>query len=365
LLKYYQTNLVLSVNYEKCNVALRTVQFTRWAARHVGHTTSKVYEAALAVLESKILRCYDPLSPKKTADQKGGTGSLEYIYDYDDLSPPFTAREVSALLDKTVNLQQSLPSDELNGHTDGPVATNGHSSADAQLNLSERAAIIEQHLAILCADQREFVVRESEANSWRIPFQSLTQKLIQAEIENTITARLGKLPAGVARILNANGVLDVKQIAQAAIVKADQVQMAITPLLSAGYIGAQELPRDNSRTVERSIWAYTFNAVHARERLLDDTFKSSARLLQRLSHERARRQTVLQKAARTDVAQNELKYLTANERATLHRCRQLEEFIDRYIIRLDELVAVIRDFSPMVPAQMEFDQVRGHKHLNL
>jgi DNA-directed RNA polymerase III subunit RPC3 len=154
-------------------------------------------------------------------------------------------------------------------------------------------------------------------------------------------------------------------MAQLAIVKADQVQMAITPLLKAGYVSAQELPRDNSRTVERSIWAYSFNAVHARQRLLDDTFKSLARLLQRHEHERARRRTVLEKAARTDVASNEMKYLTATERETLRRCRELEEFIDRYVVRIDELIAVVRDFSPMVPAQNEFDQVRGHKHLNL
>lgn len=351
------------MNYEKCNVALRTVQFTRWAARHVGNTTSKVYEAALAVLEGKILRCYDPLQQKKPADPKAPPGSLAYIYNYDDLSPSLTAKEVSALLDKAIDLEQSLPNEDangVNGQSETAVITNGH-----VLTLPERVARIELHLAVLCADQREFVVRESGSDSWRIPFQSLTQKLIQAEIENTITARLGKLPAACARILNANGVLDVKQMAQLAIVKVDQVQMAITPLLEAGYISAQELPRDNSRTVERSIWAYTFNAIHARQRLLVDTFKSMARLLQRLEHERARRRTVLEKAARTDVASNEMKYLTATERDTLRRCRELEEFIDRYVIRIDELIAVVRDFSPMVPAQNEFDQVRGHKHLNL
>jgi hypothetical protein len=271
-----------------------------------------VYEAALAVLESKILRCYDPLTQKKAVDPKAAAGSLEYIYDYDDLSPPFTAKEVSDLLDKTIDLEQSLPTDDangFNGHSETPATIKGNTAGkdsltDARrpLTLPERVGKIEQHLAILCADQREFVVRESGSSNWRVPFQSLTQKLIQVEVENTITARLGKLPAGVARILNANGVLDVKQIAQLAIVKADQVQMAITPLLHAGYISAQELPRDNSRTVERSIWAYTFNAVHARARLLDDTFKSMARLLQRLDHERARRRTVLDKAARTDVA---------------------------------------------------------------
>lgn len=320
-----------------------------------------MYEAALTVLEGKILRCHDPLAEKKPVDPKAPTGS--YVYDYDDLSPPLSAKEVSALLDRAIDLDQSLRGEEsngTNGHSEIDVTTNGNS-----MSLPERVTKIEQHLAILCADQREFVVREAGSDSWRIPFQGLTQKLIQAEVENTIIARFGKLPAACTRILNANGVLDIKQMAQLAIVKPDQVQMAVTPLLEAGYVSAQELPRDNSRTVERSIWAYSFNAVHARERLLDNTFKTMTRLLQRLEHERGRRKTVLAKAARTDVASNEMKYLTATEREALQRCRELEEFLDRYVIRIDELIAIVRDFSPMGPAQHEFDQVRGHKHLNL
>lgn len=333
----------------------RTVSLTRWAARQVGCTTSKVYEAALKVLEAKILRCHDPIAEKKELDPKA---PKDHFYHYDDLSPPLTAKEVSALLDKAIDLDQGLRGEEhngINGHT-----TNGH-----VMSLPERVARIEQHLTILWTDTREFVVKEEGSDSWRIPFNSLVQKLIQAEIENTITARFGKLSAASARILNANGVLDVKQIALLAIVKPDQVQMAVTPILEAGYISAQELPRDNNRTVERSIWAYSYNAIHARQRLLDYTFKSMARLLQRLEHERGRRRTVLEKAARTDVASNEMKYLKPAEREALRQCREIEEFLTRYVIRMDELVATVRDFSPMIPAQNEFDLVRGHKHLNV
>ncbi|QDS76906.1 hypothetical protein FKW77_004129 [Venturia effusa] len=353
-------NLEISVNYEKCNVILRTVQLSRWAARQVGNTTSRVYEAALKVLEAKILRCHDPIAEKKESDPKA---PKDHFYNYDDLSPPLTAKEVSALLDKTINLDQGLYRAEvngINGHSESAATTNGHVMA-----LPERITKIEQHLTVLCTDTRDFVVREAGSDSWRIPLQSLTQKLIQAEVENTITARFGKLAAASTRILNANGVLDVKQIAQLAIVKPDQVQMAVTPILEAGYISAQELPRDNNRTVERSIWAYSYNIVHARQRLIDYTFKTMARLLQRLEHERGRRRTVLEKAARTDVASNEMKYLKPAEREALRRCREIEEFLDRYIIRLDELVATVRDFTPMIPAQNEFDQVRGHKHLNV
>lgn len=339
---------------------LRTVQLTRWAARQVGNTTSKVYEAALKVLEAKILRCHDPIAEKKEPDPKA---PKDHFYHYDELSPPLTAKEISALLDKAIDLDQGLQGEQsngINGHSEAAATTNGHI-----MSLPERMAKIEQHLTVLCADTRDFVVKEEGTDSWRIPLHSLVQKLIQAEVENTITARFGKLSAASARILNANGVLDVKQIAQLAIVKPDQVQMAVTPILEAGYISAQELPRDNNRTVERSIWAYSYNAVHARQRLLDYSYKTMARLLQRLEYERGRRRTVLEKAARTDVAANEMKYLRPAERETLRRCREIEEFLDRYVIRIDELVATVRDFNPMIPTQNDFDQVRGHKHLNV
>ncbi|TLD31919.1 putative dna directed rna polymerase iii subunit protein [Venturia nashicola] len=352
--------LEISVNYEKCNVMLRTVQLSRWAARQVGNTTSRVYEAALKVIEGKILRCHDPIAEKKPVDPKA---PKEHFWHYEDLSPPLTAKEVSALLDKAIDLDQGLRGEEtnaINGHSEAVATTNGH-----VMSLPERVTKIEQHLTVLCTDTRDFVVKEEGSERWRIPLYSLVQKLIQAEVENTITARFGKLSAASARILNANGVLDVKQIAQLAIVKPDQVQMAVTPILKAGYISAQELPRDNNRTVERSIWAYSYNAIHARQRLLDYSYKTMARLLQRLEHERGRRRTVLEKAARTDVASNEMKYLRPAEREALRRCREIEEFLDRYVIRIDELVATLRDFTPMIPAQNDFDQVRGHKHLNV
>ncbi|KAE9974493.1 hypothetical protein BLS_003100 [Venturia inaequalis] len=352
--------LELSVNYEKCNVMLRTIQLSQWASRQLGKTTSKVYEATLKVIEGKILRCHDPIAEKKPIDPKA---PKDHFWHYEDLSPPLTAKEVSALLDKAIDLDQGLKGEDsngINGHLEAAATTNGHA-----MSLPERVAKIEQHLTVLCTDTRDFVVKEEGSDSWRVPLHSLVQKLIQAEIENTITARFGKLAAASARILNANGVLDVKQIAQLAIVKPNQVQMAVTPILEAGYISAQELPRDNNRTVDRSIWAYSYNAIHARQRLLDYSYKTMARLLQRLEHERGRRRTVLEKAARTDVAANEMKYLRPAERETLQRCREIEEFLNRYVIRIDELVATLRDFTPMIPAQNDFDQIRGHKHLNV
>src|ERR1700712_5156688 len=99
------------------------MQLTRWTARHVADVPSKVYEAALIVLEGKIMRCHDFLAQKKPVDKKAAPGSID-TFDYDDLSPSFTAKEVAIVLDRQIDLEKDLTEDD---HlTNGVNGANGN-----------------------------------------------------------------------------------------------------------------------------------------------------------------------------------------------------------------------------------------------
>ena len=69
-----------------------------------------------------------------------------------------------------------------------------------------------------------------------------------------------------------------------------------------------------------------------------------ARCLQRVKVEREAVQTVIEKAERTDVVGKEEEYLGVGERVALEEWREREERLLGEVGRLDDLVAVLRDF---------------------
>ncbi|KAK5012024.1 RNA polymerase III subunit C82, partial [Cryomyces antarcticus] len=70
----------------------------------------------------------------------------------------------------------------------------------------------------------------------------------------------------------------------------------------------------------------------------------------RIKVEKAKVQAVIDKAERTDVVNNEEKYLTNMERDVLREWRNTEEKLLVQLARQDDLVALFRDFTPEMPA---------------
>lgn len=334
------------------------------AARYVGETSSKVYQALLMVLESKVIRCYDPFDPfhKSNVEEDEKDGLLSSTEDA--FQPLIKTAAVAHMLDPDLDLNVGLAGEDLtngvNGHAN---LTHDDANGDEMpaagnrkpMDFSLRLHKIEQHLRILAVDPREFV--RNDGRDWRVPYTSLTQTLTNIQIEDCITSRFGMLPARIIRVLSCSGNLDIAQLIDKSMVLQTDLMPSIVALTHAGLLETQEVPRDNTRSGTRMLWMYNYDVRKVRRQVLGDTYRAMARMIQRIDFERAKIAPVFDKAERTDVIGNEEKYLHPLERAQLKRWHEIEEIIFRQVQRMDDLVATLRDFSSMdtPPAPLVID----------
>jgi DNA-directed RNA polymerase III subunit RPC3 len=204
---------------------------------------------------------------------------------------------------------------------------------------------LEAHLRLLQSDPRSFV--KQTGREWTVPFRTLTRYLIQHTIEDTIAARHGTLHSRLIRILLKNYTTDEKTLATLAIVKQKELRGLTNTLLQAGLLEMQEIPRDNNRATNRLSWLWVYNPIRARKQLISDSYRAMSRLLRRAEVEKSKIAQAIDKSERTDVVGNEDKYLNAGEREALAQWQEVEGRLLSMVGRIDELVAILRDFSPV------------------
>ncbi|KAK8212622.1 RNA polymerase III subunit RPC82 family protein [Phyllosticta capitalensis] len=331
--------LVVGINQEKCIVALRTQQLADYAEQYIGEITAKVYEALLRQLEKKVPRCSDPYNGAPTEDDEA------------DALPSVTAREVLDALDPTIDLAAGIGTPQDSGDSpedDSSPVPNGTNAAAS----TGRITLVKQHISLLCEDPRRFVrwVGSRGGGEYKVDFRPLSNALLQRELENIVTARWGPLATRLIRILHAKGKLDEKQVSQFSMLRTKDIRAELTRMQEAGFVDTQEVPKDNTRAPARTMYLWFFNQDLTRQLVLTDTYKAMARALQRVKHERSRVSSVIEKAERTDVVGNEDRFLSATERAALRGWRDREERMLVQLGRMDDLVAVLRDFRlPVIP----------------
>jgi DNA-directed RNA polymerase III subunit RPC3 len=349
-----QVTAAVQPNFEKCNFVLRNQQLIKLAHRYIGETTSKVFGALLSALEGKMLRCYDPMSVEDPIEES--TPKDAFL-----ISPHAILNCLDPGIDLDFGLGLASTTNGVNGHSSsGPIDVSDDllsisDSDDGPVNRtrtttlsntgSTRLLKMEAHLRLLQSDPRQFV--KKIGREWTVPFRTITRTLIQYEIENTITARFGTVASRLVRILLKNYSTEEKTLATLAIMKPKEVRSVTNTLLQAGLLETQEIPRDNNRATNRLTWLYVYNPAQARKRLLSDSYRAMARLLRRAEVEKAKIASVIEKAERTDVIGKEDKYLNAAEMAALEKWKDVEGRLLNLTGRIDELVACLRDFSPI------------------
>lgn len=345
----------------------------------------------LRCLEGEISRCRPNQSTSLTTD------------DETETLPTFTTSELSNLLRKDLDLMGAIGREnqvkpQLNHsqhakkgrlkHEDGGSRTaNGYSSPDEDADedmhndsirtngskpefryadasssavegedddddglassLGPTMSSIKQHLHLLAEDEHEFVRLTEKDNGlveWSVDFSQLSRQLRQYELERTITARFGTVATRIVRIFLDKGKLDEKQISNFALIHQKRMRAALTVMHEAGHLELQEVPRDNNRQPSRTMFLWYFDPERCRQLVLEQTYKTMARCLQRAKVERLAIQTLIDKAERTDVVGNEDLYLSVEERVVLSRWREKEERILGEVGRLDDLVGVLRDY---------------------
>jgi DNA-directed RNA polymerase III subunit RPC3 len=203
----------------------------------------------------------------------------------------------------------------------------------------------ERHLQTLVCDPQGFV--QMSQGQWRVPFHPISQRIIEEEIETIITHNLGTLPARMVRILKFYGHQELRHLAARAMVTEDHARTACTELHKSGWIDVMELPRTARREVTKSLWLWSYDVLKARQKCLADCYFTMSRLSMRLQRERQEIERVIDKSERTDVQGNEDKFLGPSEKATLARFEKQTDMIVRQMVRMDEVVAIMRDFSAM------------------
>jgi DNA-directed RNA polymerase III subunit RPC3 len=201
-------DLVIRVNPEKINVAMRTDQLVQLAEQRIGSTTASVYKLMLRIIENATARCYEewPEPPPVNGDPPP-----ELPIDPRLL---VTARDVAKSLPRDFDI-----CDGLDPHAIIAVTRKGHvRSANilsqpvdpADLRLDQLTELVDQHIQLLAMDPFRFATWNSRAgfSQWQIEFDNLAQKMIQDQIEKTVSSRKGRVGVKLVRSLRKKGKLD-------------------------------------------------------------------------------------------------------------------------------------------------------------
>ncbi len=347
----------------RCSLGLRSQRLQKLAKRLLGSATGAVYGALLQALEDKVC------SVRGESDESA-KDDAEKVLPSADLS------QIAELLDPNIDLGSSirgvgtskrLPNGtgtngkrkhaidnefaeigikpEISESEDDEPTTNGLSS---YRNHAKRVKMIEAHLLLLQEHSKEFCKRAragSTSTEWGVDFETLTDGLIQAELDTTIVARFGSTHLRVVRLLRERGKLEEKQVASFAMTRIKDVRAVLTELQSESLAEAQELPKDNQRQPSRTTYLWYFDPQRAQSLILQQTYKAMARTLQRIPVERERFRTIIEKAERTDIKGQEQEKLETHERQLLREWREIEERLLTQVSRMDEVVMILRDCS--------------------
>nr|POF11459.1 dna-directed rna polymerase iii subunit rpc3 [Quercus suber] len=357
-------DLVVRVNYGRCILALRSRRLRKMAKRYFGPVTATVYGALLETLENKCKSPRDDLwlAPDDNDDD-----------DDESRNPPqpvSNVAEVADLLDPSIDLASAIkglgPGKLVNGaekdskktvrvdddeddeleeigtkaeHTDG----DGKSGYTSYRDRAKRIQHVQAHLTILEEHGNRFCEHVGQSE-WRVDFPAITEILVHSEIDATVSARYEQSHLRVIRMLRERGKLEEKQIAGSALTVIKDIRGLLTQLQFDGYLDAQELPKDNTRHPTRTLYLWFCDENRVRSMLLQQSYKTMVRTLQRVQVERVRFRDIIDRMNRTDVKGREEKLMPA-ERARLRNWRDVEERLLTQVSRLDEVVTVLRDFD--------------------
>lgn len=348
------------MNFVKCVIALRSQRLERMAGKYLGSTAATVYSGLLRAVEDKSNSSRIAVKPEHLDDDEeeavlpGATDMevMEYIDHSIDLASSPGASGSSRKKGKSkdtydedaAELGIKQEDDDPNESSDDEEpGTDGHLDYKQR---SHRLLHIGTHLENLAESPKQFCTRVGVRRESRINFTHLTNTLIQSELDTMIHARFGPDAARLVRMLRSKGKLEERQIAQMTMMRIRDIRAALTALQFHGFAEAQELPKDATRQPSRTVYLWYFDQRRAQSGFLQNCYVAMARALQRLRVERqGKYRGVIEKAERTDVRGREQELLTGPERNLLREWREVEERLLVTVARLDDVVAVLRDFS--------------------
>ena len=364
-----QNDMVVRVNSAKCIKILHDQRLEDMVNRFLGPVTAKVYGALLSSLE-------DPPPPMPVLDKKKPAEDDCDEEDEDDRLPYAYDMKVLTGLDKSVDLASTvkgatsnhkLPNGvgkHINKHMvlsddpdDGELGIKAEQVSDDEENdqpvngytsfkeRNRRLRLLEMHLEILSEHPKSFCIRPPGEKESRVNVAVLTRTLINSELDAMIHARYGKVATRIVRMLREKGKLDEKQIGSMSMIRIKDIRAVLTHLQFHGIVDAQEIPKDNSRQPSRTMYLWFFDEIRVASQYLQQTYQGMSRTLQRIKVERnGKYRAVIEKAERSDVKGREQELLGFQETQLLKEWREVEEKLLTQVSRMDDVVALLRDF---------------------
>ncbi|GAB0136679.1 hypothetical protein EsDP_00004973 [Epichloe bromicola] len=395
-------NIVVRVNHEKCLVELRNQRLADFAADHLGEATSQVYRTLLDLLTGKVARCRaDPLigdqnhgpqatvttmeifehlsddvnvsggigkSPKDLIDtdsaEKIRTGPYSYDSDSDEdededdgpvVRPTAPRGRMARAVAAAAAVESDWGSDDDDGDGDDDndvqSQTNGHRRTKVKFedegnSKDSRIDQMRNHLLLLAESKYRFV-RHSGAHGrgqWAVDFDLLMDRLRESELDAYIEQSYGRHGLRLTRILREKGKLDEKMLPSAALMKKSDMQGKMLAMQMAGLVDVQEVPKDNSRLANRTLFFWFFDGERTQAQLLDDVYKGMLRCLQTLDVERHKERNILTFVERKDVKGKEQEVMTTEHYNKYNQHLEGQQKLLGQVLRLDDMVAVFRDY---------------------
>ena len=379
---------------------MRNRRFVELVEECIGAGTSKVYAELLKQAESKVLRCNEHAGKSANVPEDEDIDTLpkistndivEALKDTVDLDNSIGYAELSKIntahFDHPKKRRKKTASDDDEVKVHGDASTgeeedmndidnmsevdedsdfwNGDADNSNEIKIKKKSRTheslgigedehrshkdkIRQHLLLLAEHPYHFLHRISRTpyrlEQWAVPFRAVAQKLLSLTLSRTISSRFGPGATRLTSILLEKGKLDEKTLTNIGLINQKVMRSILTAMHSAGHLELQEIPRDTNRAPSKTIYLWYFDQERCRQKLLEETYQTMARCLQRARVEREEVQVVIDKAARTDVVGKEEEYLGVEEREALAGWREKEERILGELGRLDDMVGILRDF---------------------
>ncbi|KAL3470387.1 RNA polymerase III subunit RPC82-domain-containing protein [Aspergillus californicus] len=341
-----ESSLTVRVNYEKLDVALRNRRFLELAERGAPPETVQVYDYLLRRIEYQTSKCRDSVEiPREGEEGEQYSVSIplsalsQDIDPYLDLTAALGPMETTTTT-TTTNRLGKRSFDDLNGGDDGD------DDDDDDTNINNRPYEIDQHLSILSHPPSNLTSKRLSGGiiTWTVEFRHLARKLRHLELERILEARYGDVALRVIRVLQAKGKLDEKRLQEISLLPFKDLRQVLASMQTGGFVDLQEVPRDAQRQPGKTIFLWYYDPDRIRDSILEDTYKGMSRCLQRLRFERGRLKEFLEKTERSDVKGNEEQYLSEGELERLREWRAKESLLIGEVARLDDMVAVMRDY---------------------
>ena len=207
---------------------------------------------------------------------------------------------------------------------------------------------IRNHLLTLAMHPLRFLQHLPKTSTlperWTIDYPTLMNNVTSQLLFETVRSRHGLPAARLTRILFDKGKTDEKVLCSISLLPQKTMRSYLLPLHGAGMIGLQEVPRDNSRNPQRTNFLWFFEPERCKAKILEETYKTMARYLKRLRVEREKVKGTIEKASRSDVVGREEELLGVQELEALNVWKEVDEKTWGEVLRLDDLVASLRDF---------------------